>query len=307
MLDLMCPHAYLYLMNRMSLAKRAQILGFLVEGMSLGAASRLADCSINTVTKLLVDVGAACSEYQDAALRNLPCRRIQCDEIWSFVGSKQKNVPADRAGEFGVGDVWTWTAIDADTKLVASWMVGDRNGEAAKAFIGDLAERLANRVQLTSDGHKVYLQAVESAFGGGIDYEMLVKQYGEGPQAPERKCSPVEFVSAEKKRIIGSADKTHVSTSFVERQNLTMRISMRRFTHLTNGFSKKIKNHAHAMALHFMYYNSGRIHKTLRVTPAMKAGVSDHVWSLEEIAALVPEPEAKPRSPYKPGQSEISN
>ena len=288
----------MFTMNRMPIAKRAQILGFLVEGMSLRAASRLADCSINTVTKLLVDVGAACSEYQDAALRNLPCKRIQCDEIWSFVGAKQKNVPADRAGEFGVGDVWTWTAIDADTKLVASWMVGDRDGEAAKAFIGDLAERLANRVQLTTDGHKVYLQAVESAFGGGIDYAMLVKQYGEGPQSPERKYSPVEFVSAEKKRITGNPDKAHVSTSYVERQNLTMRMSMRRFTRLTNGFSKKVENHAHAVALHFMYYNFGRIHKTLRVTPAMEAGVSDHVWSLEEIAALVPEPEAKPRGPY---------
>ena len=286
-------------MNRMPIAKRAQILGFLVEGMSLRAASRLADCSINTVTKLLVDVGAACSEYQDATLRNLPCKRIQCDEIWSFVGSKQKNVPADRAGEFGVGDVWTWTAIDADTKLVASWMVGDRDGEAAKAFIGDLAGRLANRVQLTTDGHKVYLQAVESAFGGGIDYAMLVKQYGEGPQSPERKYSPVEFVSAEKKRITGNPDKAHVSTSYVERQNLTMRMSMRRFTRLTNGFSKKVENHAHAVALHFMYYNFGRIHKTLRVTPAMQAGVSDHVWSLEEIAALASEPEAKARGPYK--------
>ncbi len=286
-------------MNRMPIAKRAQILGFLVEGMSLRAASRLADCSINTVTKLLVDVGAACAEYQDGALRNLTCKRIQCDEIWSFVGSKQKNVPADRAGEFGVGDVWTWTAIDADTKLVASWMVGERNAEAAGAFIDDLAGRLANRVQLTSDGLRLYVRAVEEAFGGDVDYAMLVKQYGEGPQSPERKYSPVEFVSAEKKRITGNPDKAHVSTSYVERQNLTMRMSMRRFTRLTNGFSKKVENHAHAVALHFMYYNFGRIHKTLRVTPAMQAGVSDHVWSLEEIAALVPEPEAKPRGPYK--------
>ena len=289
----------MFTMNRMPIAKRAQILGFLVEGMSLRAASRLADCSINTVTKLLVDVGAACAEYQDGALRNLTCKRIQCDEIWSFVGSKQKNVPADRAGEFGVGDVWTWTAIDADTKLVASWMVGERNAEAAGAFIDDLAGRLANRVQLTSDGLRLYVRAVEEAFGGDVDYAMLVKQYGEGPQSPERKYSPVEFVSAEKKRITGNPDKAHVSTSYVERQNLTMRMSMRRFTRLTNGFSKKVENHAHAVALHFMYYNFGRIHKTLRVTPAMQAGVSDHVWSLEEIAALVPEPEAKPRGPYK--------
>ena len=294
-------------MNKLPLVKRAQIIGLLVEGMSLRAASRLADCSINTVTKLLVDVGMACAEYQDGALRNLRCKRIQCDEVWSFVGAKQKNVPAERKGEFGIGDVWTWTAIDADTKLVASWMVGTRDGEAAKAFIGDLADRLANRMQLTTDGHKVYLNAVESAFGGGIDYAMLVKQYGEGPQSPERKYSPVEFVSAEKKRVTGNPDMAHVSTSYVERQNLTMRMSMRRFTRLTNGFSKKVENHAHAIALHFMYYNFGRIHKTLRVTPAMEAGVSDHVWSLEEIAALVPEPVAKPRGQYQKRQPQISN
>jgi IS1 family transposase len=267
--------------------------------MSLRAASRLADCSINTVTKLLVDVGGACAEYQDEALRNLPCKRIQCDEIWSFVGAKQKNVPAERHGEFGIGDVWTWTAIDADTKLIASWMIGSRHPDSANAFIEDLAGRLANRVQLTTDGHKVYLQAVERAFGGGIDYAMLVKQYGDGPQSPERKYSPVEFVASEKKAITGNPDMAHVSTSYVERQNLTMRMGMRRFTRLTNGFSKKVENHAHAVALHFMHYNFGRIHKTLRVTPAMQAGVSDHVWSLEEIAALVPEPESKPRGPYK--------
>jgi IS1 family transposase len=289
----------MFIMNRMPLAKRAQILGFLVEGMSLRAASRLADSSINTVTKLLVDVGAACAEHQDKTLRNLPCKRIQCDEIWSFVGSKQKNVPDDMQHMFGIGDVWTWTAICADTKLIASWMVGSRDGDAAKAFITDLAARLASRVQLTTDGHRVYLDAVERAFGSAIDYAMLVKQYGEGPQSPERKYSPVEFVSAEKKQVTGSPDIAHVSTSYVERQNLTMRMSMRRFTRLTNGFSKKVENHAHAVALHFMHYNFGRIHKTLRVTPAMEAGVADHVWSLEEIAALVPEPVAKKRGPYK--------
>lgn len=289
----------MFSMNRMPIAQRAQILGFLVEGMSLRAASRLADCSINTVTKLLVDVGMACAEFQDNALRNLTCRRIQCDEIWSFVGAKQKNVPDERRGEFGVGDVWTWTAIDADTKLIASWMVGSRDGDAARAFMGDLAPRLANRVQLTTDGHRVYLDAVEEAFAWDIDYAMLVKHYGEGPQGPDRKYSPAEYVSAEKRRITGRPDKAHVSTSFVERQNLTMRMSCRRFTRLTNAFSKKVENHAHAVALHFMYYNFGRIHKTLRVTPAMEAGVSKHVWSLEEIAALVPEPVAKKRGPYK--------
>ena len=288
----------MFIMNRMPLAQRAQILGFLVEGMSLRAASRLADCSINTVTKLLVDVGMACAEFQDKALRNLTCRRIQCDEIWSFVGAKQKNVPEDRRGEFGVGDVWTWTAIDADTKLIASWMVGSRDGDAARTFMGDLAPRLANRVQLTTDGHRVYLDAVEEAFAWDIDYAMLVKHYGEGPQGPDRKYSPAEYVSAEKRRITGRPDKAHVSTSYVERQNLTMRMSCRRFTRLTNAFSKKVENHAHAVALHFMYYNFGRIHKTLRVTPAMEAGVSKHVWSLEEIAALVPEPVANKRGPY---------
>jgi IS1 family transposase len=286
-------------MHRLALAKRAQILGLLLEGMSLRAASRLADCSINTVTKLLVDVGQACAEYQDGALRNLPCKRIQCDEVWSFVGVKQKNVPAEKQGVFGMGDVWTWTAIDADTKLVASWMVGTRDGDATKAFIGDLSDRLASRVQLTTDGHKVYVEAVETAFGGGIDYAMLVKTYGEGPKSPERKYSPLEFVCAAKKDITGSPDPAHVSTSYVKRQNLTMRMSMRRFTRLTNGFSKKVDNHAHAIALHFMYYNFGRIHKTLSVTPAMEAGVSDHVWSLEEIAGLVPEPVAKKRGAHQ--------
>lgn len=289
----------MFIMNRMSLAQRAQILGFFVEGMSLRAASRLADCSINTVTKLLVDVGMACAEFQDKALRNLPCRRVQCDEIWSFVGSKQKNVPAEHQGEFGWGDVWTWTAIDADTKLVASWMVGSRNWESAREFIDDLASRLANRVQLTTDGHHAYVQAVERTFGGQIDYAQLIKVYGDAPKGPERKYSAADFVTAEKKRVSGNPDMAHVSTSYVERQNLTMRMSCRRFTRLTNAFSKKVENHAHAVALHFMYYNFGRIHKTLRVTPAMEAGVSTHVWSLEEIAALVPEPVARKRGPYK--------
>ncbi len=292
----------MFTMNILPLPKRAQILGLLVEGMSLRAASRIADVSINTVTKLLIDVGAACAEFQDRALRNLRCRRIQCDEIWSFVGAKQKNVPMDRFGSWG--DVWTWTAIDADSKLVASWMVGSRDGEAAKEFVADLAGRLANRVQLTTDGHRVYLEAVEGAFGGDVDFGMLVKHYGDGPQSPERKYSPSEFVTAEKRRIAGQPDMEKVSTSYVERQNLTMRMSCRRFTRLTNAFSKKVENHAHAVALHFMHCNFGRIHKTLRVTPAMQAGVADHVWSLEEIAALVPEPVAKPRGPYKKRQPE---
>ncbi|WP_158752689.1 IS1 family transposase [Dyella sp. S184] len=290
-------------MNRMPLAERAKILGLLVEGMSLRAVSRIADCSINTVTKLLVDVGTACAEFQDATMRNLPCKRIQCDEIWSFVGAKQKNVPAEREGEFGVGDVWTWTAICADTKIIASWMVGDRGAAAANAFIADLAGRLSNRIQLTTDGHKVYVDAVERAFGSDIDYAMLIKLFGEGPVSPERKYSPSEHIGTKTVRIEGEPNPAHISTSYVERQNLTMRMSMRRFTRLSNAFSKKVDNHMHAVALHFMHYNFGRIHKTLRVTPAMEAGVSDHVWSLEEIAALVKEPVAKARGPYKKKQA----
>ncbi len=290
----------MFIMNRLTLAKRAQLLGFLVEGMSLRAASRLADCSINTVTKLLAEVGEACAEYGDRTLRNLPCRRVQCDEIWSFVGAKQRNVPADKQGEFGIGDVWTWTAIDADTKLVVSWMVGSRDGDAAKVFIADLAKRLSQRIQLSTDGHRMYLEAVHGGFDVPVDYGMLVKHYsGEDKPTSDRKYSPSKFVSAEKRKIMGKPDPDHISTSYVERQNLTMRMSMRRFTRLTNAFSKKVENHAFAVALHFMYYNFGRVHKTLRVTPAMEAGISDHIWSLEEIASLVPEPIAKPRGPYK--------
>lgn len=287
MLDRLSILGYSKPMNKLPLAKRAQILGLLVEGTSLRATSRLADVSINTVTKLLVDVGAACAEYQDKTLRNLTCKRIQCDEIWAFTYCKKANLATAKAAPEGAGDVWTWTAIDADTKLIASWMVGDRSGETAKTFIEDLAARLANRVQLTTDGHKPYLQAVEDSFGSNIDYAMLVKLYGESKgSSPERRYSAGECCGTIKGTVSGKPDDKHVSTSFVERQNLTMRMSMRRFTRLTNGFSKKVENHAHAVALHFMYYNFGRIHKTLRITPAMAAGVSDHVWSLEEIAAL---------------------
>lgn len=288
-------------MNRLTLSKRSQILSCLVEGMSMRAVSRIADVSINTITKLLVDVGAACSQYQDEHLRNLKCKRVQCDEIWSFVGAKQKNVPADRKGEIGVGDTWTWTALCADTKLIISWMIGSRDGLAAGQFIADLRDRLAIRTQLTTDGHKSYLEAVESAFGSDVDYAMLIKLYGDASEG-QRRYSPPEVIGIQKVVIQGAPVRKHVSTSFVERQNLTMRMSMRRFTRLTNAFSKKVENHGHAVALHFMHYNFARIHKTLRVTPAMEAGVSDHVWSLEEIASLVPEPVSKPRGSYKPRQ-----
>src|SRR5256712_3225774 len=275
--------------NRLPLDRRAQIIGRLAEGNSLRATSRLADVSINTVTKLLLDVGAACEEYQDKTLRNLKCRRIQCDEIWAYVYAKAKNVPEAHKGEWGYGDVWTWVAIDADTKLAPSWAVGRRDGFTATAFIRDLADRLATRVQLTTDGHKPYLEAVEGAFGNAIDYAMLVKTYegDRGKHAPaERRYSPAVCTGEFKQRITGDPDPANISTSFVERQNLTMRMSMRRFTRLTNAFSKKMDNHKSAVALHFMHYNFARIHKTLRVTPAMEAGVADHVWSLAEIAGL---------------------
>ena len=274
-------------MNKLSIQKRAQIIGMLVEGNSMRAVSRMADCSINTVTKLLVDVGSACAQYQYDTLRDLPCTRIQCDEIWSFCYAKEKNVPQELKGELGYGDVYTWTAMCAETKLVPSFMVGKRDASYGNAFMLDLASRLRNRVQLTTDGHKVYLNAVENAFGAEIDYAMLVKVYGKASQEDERRYSPAECTGAEIVNINGMPDEKHISTSYVERQNLTMRMSMRRFTRLTNGFSKKIDNLYYAVALHFMHYNFARIHKTLKVTPAMEAGVSDHVWSLEEIAGLV--------------------
>jgi len=262
----------------------------LVEGMSLRAASRLADVSINTVTKLLVDVGDACERYQDEHLRNLKCRRIQCDEIWSFVYAKAKNVPESMAGTFGVGDVWTWVALDADSKLVPTWGVGRRDAFTAQAFIRDLASRLSTRVQLTTDGHKPYLEAVEGAFGNDIDYAMLIKLYGgdsgAANKSAESRYSPAECTGTREQRITGNLDPGHISTSYVERQNLTMQMQMRWFTRLTNAFSKKLDNHKAMIALHYMHYNFGRIHKTLRVTPAMEAGVAEHVWSLDEIASL---------------------
>ncbi len=244
--------------------------------------------SINTVTKLLVDAGTACANYQDKVFHNLACKRIQCDEIWSFCYAKEKNTPEEFKGQFGYGDVYTWTAICADSKLVPSWFVGRRDYLSAKCFVEDLAGRLARRVQLTTDGHKAYLQAVEDAFGKDIDYAQLIKLYGnESEEGTKGKYSPAECTGAIKERIQGNPDMEHVSTSYVERANLTMRMSMRRFTRLTNGFSKKIENHIHALSLYFMFYNFCRIHKTLRVTPAIEAGITDHVWSFEEIIKLL--------------------
>ena len=287
-------------MNRLSVKDRAKILHMLVEGNSLRSTARMADVSRNTVDKLLQDVGIACLAYQDKELRNLTCKRIQCDEIWTFVYSKDKNVPADKKHVFGYGDVWTWVAIDAQTKLVPCWHIGSRNGEAAKSFIDDLAGRLKGRTQLTTDGHKAYLEAVEDSFGDGIDYAILVKLYGNtSGNKQEKRYSAGECCGAIKGAVCGRPDENHISTSFVERQNLTMRMSMRRFTRLTNAFSKKVENHLYAISLHYMYYNFGRIHKSLRVTPAMEAGIADHVWSLEEIAGLVKDDEPKKRGPYK--------
>jgi IS1 family transposase len=247
----------------------------------------MCDVSINTVTKLLVDVGTACALYQNETLRNLPCKRVQVDEIWSFCGMKERNVPPMRQDELGYGDIYTWVAIDADTKLVPSWLIGRRGFRYARVFIDDLASRMANRIQLTSDGHKAYLTAVEQSFGGDINYAMLVKLYGAaGGTGEDHRYSSGECCGTVKDAICGDPDEKHISTSFIERQNLTMRMGMRRFTRLTNGFSRKLANHACAVALHYMHYNFGRIHKTLRVTPAMQAGIADHVWTLEEIAKL---------------------
>ena len=269
-------------MNQLSLEKRAQILGLLVEGNSMRGITRLVGCSINTVTKLLVDLGAACDEYQDKIMRNLHCKCIQCDEIWSFCYSKEKNVALEHEGQLGYGDVYTWTAICADTKLVPSFLIGKRDAEYANAFIEDLSGRLSYRIQLTTDGYKPYLEAVEDSFQGNIDYAMLVKLYG-----VKKDGKRDQYMGADRRTIAGNPDIAHISTSFVERQNLTMRMSMRRFMRKTNGFSKKIENLEHSVALHFMYYNFARIHKTLRVTPAMEAGISDHAWDIEEIVKLL--------------------
>ncbi|RJP71356.1 MAG: DDE domain-containing protein [Candidatus Abyssobacteria bacterium SURF_17] len=273
-------------MRQLSTDQRAQILKCLVDGNSIRATVRITGAAKNTVTKLLVDVGMACAEYQNEVLRNLPCKRIQCDEIWSFVYAKEKNVPEPMKGHFGFGDVWTFTAICADTKLVPSWLLGRRDLETATVFMNDLARRLKNKVQLTTDGHKMYLDAVDNAFGSEIDFSQLIKLYGSSPDS-EVRYSPAECTGIEVKRIQGKPDPKHISTSYVERQNLTIRMSMRRFTRLTNGFSKKVENLSYAVALHFMYYNFCRLHQTLRVTPAMEAGIADHVWEVKEILALL--------------------
>lgn len=286
-------------MNSLDNKKRAQVVAALVEGNSIRATVRMTGVAKNTIVKLLGDLGMACAEYQDKAFRNLKCERIQCDEIWSFVGAKAKNATVNQQLDYGWGDVWTWVSMDADTKLVPCWLVGTRNGEAATEFMLDLASRLDNRVQLTTDGHRPYLEAVERAFGSEIDYAMLVKVYGKTSKKDETRYSPAECIGCERHWVAGRPDPKEISTSYIERQNLTMRMSMRRFTRLTNGFSKKVENHAHAIALHYMYYNFCRIHKSLRCTPAMAAGVTSKLWEIEDIINLLPVADSKKRGPYK--------
>ena len=275
-------------MNRLTTKDRARILASLCEGVGVNATCRLTGASKNTVLKLLADVGEACALYQDRVMAGLKLKKVQCDEIWSFVGMKERNVPVELKGVFGLGDVYTWTAIDADTKLVPCWHVGTRDIESARLFINDLAKRIDGRVRLTTDGYKPYLTAVEKAFGSNIDFAQLVKIYGNERQTKEdmRRYSPAVCTGAEKKPISGNPDMKEISTSYVERQNLTMRMHIRRFTRLTNAFSKKMENHMHAISLYFMFYNFCKIHKTLRVTPAMEAGIDDHLWSLEEVIMM---------------------
>lgn len=282
-------------MNKIAPEKRIQILHLLVEGSSMRSASRIADVSINTVTKMLIDAGTACRAYHDAHVRNVKAKRVQVDEIWSFCYAKERNVKTAKAAPEGAGDVWTWTAIDADSKLMISWLAGGRDSEYAQAFMCDVRDRLANRVQLTSDGHKAYLQAVEEAFGDDIDYAMLEKLFGQAPEG-RRRYSPPVIVGTRTRCCTGNPDPDHVSTSYAERQNLTMRMHMRRFTRLTNGFSKKIENHEHSLSLYFFYYNFVRLHQTLGVSPAMAADVSDHLWSMEELIAMIDARDQKSRS-----------
>jgi IS1 family transposase len=291
-------------MNKLSVAARVQILSLLCEGSSMRAITRVTGVALNTVTKLLIDAGKAAWAYHDEHVRGVQATRIQCDEIWAFCYSKQKNVMIAKAAPQGAGDVWTWTAIEAGSKLILSYMVGGRDGEYAMALMDDLRSRIVNRVQLTTDGHKAYLNAVEEAFGDDIDYAQLIKLYGASPEAFKGRYSPAECLGAKKLPITGEPDKRHVSTSYVERSNLTIRMHMRRFTRLTNAHSKKLENHAWAVALHVMFYNFVRMHSTLRMSPAMAAGVSERLWEMSDIVALIDAREEAPkmRGPYKPRQ-----
>lgn len=294
-------------MNKLPTAKRVQILTLLCEGVSMRAIARTVDVSINTVAKLLADAGEACAALHDEHVREVKAKRVQCDEIWSFTYAKEKNVSTAKAAPEWAGDTWTWTALDADTKLIVSWLVGGRDAEHANSFLEDLAGRLANRVQFTTGGHKAYLEAVEGAFGMAVDYAQLVKLYGASPEA-EKRYSPAECVGARKEAVCGRPEKKHVSTSFVERQNLTMQMHMRRFTQLTNDFSKKFESHVHMVALYTAWYNFVHIHKTLRVSPAMAAGLADRLWGMEEIAESIDAaaPKLGKRGLYKARQPRVA-
>jgi IS1 family transposase len=295
-------------MNKLPLDKRTQILAMLCEESSMRSISRVADVSINTVSKLLVDAGKACAAFHDENVRGVKARRVQVDEIWSFAAAKQKNVATMKAPVAGAGDTWTWTAIEADTKLIVTWLVGGRDGDYAIAFMDDLRDRLANRVQLTSDGHKAYLEAVEGAFCGDIDYATLVKLYGATSEGAKGRYSPAECIGARKEPIEGNLDSRHVSTSYAERQNLPMRMQMRRFTRLTNAFSKKFENHVHMVALYTVWYNYVKQHKSLKgLSPAMAAGLSQILWSVIDLAQMVDAVTPKPgkRGPYKKPLSRV--
>lgn len=302
MLAILACTCFVEFMKILDRQARAQIIHLLCEGNSIRSVTRLTGTSKNTVIKLLIDAGKACMAFHDANVRDVKSKRVQVDEIWSFTYAKQKNVARAVAAPDGAGDTWTWTAIDADSKMILSYFVGGRDGECAMWFVDDLRSRLAGRIQLTSDGHKAYLEAVEGAFGGDIDYAILHKVYGASHESAKGRYSPAECIGIEKKRIEGEPDPKHVSTSYVERSNLTMRMHMRRFTRLTNGFSKKVENHAYAVALHMMYYNFVKLHSKLRMSPAMAAGVSTKLWEIGDIVGLVEAQEAtadRTRGPYK--------
>jgi IS1 family transposase len=283
--------------NALSTEKRAAIVAALVEGNSVRATARMLDVSKDTVAKLNLELGEACIRHMDETLVNLPCKRLQVDEVWAFCYAKAKNVPAEKRGQFGYGDLWAFTAVDAETKLIPTFLIGARDSGCATAFMQDLASRMANRVQLTTDGHKMYLSAVEDAFGGGVDYAMLDKIYRSTQE--EHRYSPAECIGTEKRCIQGDPDQKHVSTSYIERHNLALRMSIRRYTRLTNAFSKKLRNHTAALGLFLCYYNFCRIHRTLRVTPAMAAGVTSTGWEIADLIALLPTAKGQKRGPYK--------
>ena len=306
MLDSKHKSAYLNGMNKLPLATRVQILNLLCEGMSMRAVARVADVSFNTVAKALIDAGTVCAEMHDELVHGVKASRIQCDEIWAFNYCKERTVATAKSAPADAGDIWTWTAIDADSKLIVSYLVGDRSGQAAIELMDDLRGRLSNRVQLSTDGLRAYLEAVEGAFGGDIDYGLVIKQYGATP-TPAGRYSPAECISVKTVRVDGSPDPKHISTGFVEVHNKTMRMHMRRFTRLTNGHSKKVANHAHMVALYALFYNFIRTHGKLRMTPAMAAGIATTFMSFEDVLARIDAAQApKARGPYKP-RATISN